>query len=87
VDAYARYATAATRAFVRHGGHVLARGGIVVELEGRAQPRNVVIEFESMDAALACYESAEYQAARAHRVDAAEIDLILLDGNPPTVTA
>ena len=46
----------------------------------RVRPRNVVIEFESLDAARACYESPEYQAARQHRVGAGEAEILLLEG-------
>jgi uncharacterized protein (DUF1330 family) len=77
---YALYAAGATEAFARHGGRVLARGGAVVGLEGEARPRNVVIEFDSMEAARACYDSPEYQSARAHREGAGEAQIMLIEG-------
>jgi uncharacterized protein (DUF1330 family) len=40
----------------------------------------VLIEFPDMDAASQWYESAAYQAARQHRVGAADVEIILLDG-------
>ncbi len=79
-DAYAVYASGATEAFSRHGARVLARGGAVVTLEGEASPRNVVIEFDSLDAARACYESPEYQAARRHREGAGLARIMLVEG-------
>jgi len=79
-DPYALYAKGATEAFQRHGARVLARGGAVEQLEGDGHPRNVVIEFDSMEAALACYNSPEYQAAKAHRKDAGIANLMILEG-------
>ena len=79
-DPYALYAKGATEAFEKHGARVLARGGEVVALEGQSSPRNVIIEFESMQAARACYDSPEYQAARNHRIGAGEARIMLLEG-------
>ena len=79
-DPYALYARGATAAFERHGARVLARGGQVESLEGESRPRNVVIEFDSLDAALACYRSPEYQAAKAHREGAGEAEILILEG-------
>jgi len=79
-DPYALYAKGATEAFEKHGARVLARGGEIVALEGQSSPRNVIIEFESMKAARACYDSPEYQAARNHRIGAGEAQIMLLEG-------
>ncbi|MFO6465384.1 DUF1330 domain-containing protein [uncultured Jannaschia sp.] len=79
-EPYALYAKGATEAFAKHGAKVLARGGTVVGLEGESRPRNVIIEFESLAAAQACYDSPEYQAARAHRDGAGDAQIMLLEG-------
>ncbi len=79
-EAYARYGAAATKAIAANGGKVLARGGRYEALEGRARARNVVIEFDSYEAARAHYYSAEYQAARALREGAAEMEMVLVEG-------
>ena len=79
-EPYALYAAGATAAFAAHGARVLARGGTVVGLEGEAAPRNVVIEFDSLEAARACYASPEYQAAREHRLGAGEAQIMILEG-------
>jgi uncharacterized protein (DUF1330 family) len=79
-DAYARYAAAATKAIAAHGGRPLARGGRHEALEGKARARNVILEFDSYDAARAYFHSAEYQAARAMRKGAAEIEMVLVEG-------
>jgi uncharacterized protein (DUF1330 family) len=78
--AYARYAAAATKAIADHGGKLLARGGRSEALEGAARARNVVLEFESYDAARNYFHSEQYQAARALRAGAAEIEMVLVEG-------
>jgi uncharacterized protein (DUF1330 family) len=48
--------------------------------EGRARSRTVVIEFPSYEAALACYRSPDYQAAKALRLGKGNIDLLVIEG-------
>jgi uncharacterized protein (DUF1330 family) len=79
-DAYTRYAAAATKAIADHGGKPLARGGRSEALEGTARARNVVLEFESYDAAHRYFHSEQYQTARALRKGAAEIEMVLVEG-------
>ncbi|MFV0386873.1 DUF1330 domain-containing protein [Paracoccus sp. (in: a-proteobacteria)] len=81
-EAYGRYAKAAGPAIAAHGGMFLARGGRYRQLEGNDRARNVVARFPSFDAAVACYESAEYQAALAHAKDASERDLVIVEEAP-----
>jgi uncharacterized protein (DUF1330 family) len=45
-----------------------------------ARERNVVLEFADRDTAMACYRSAEYQAARAIRQKYADADLTIIEG-------
>jgi uncharacterized protein (DUF1330 family) len=79
-EAYARYAAEAIKVAAAHGGKVLVRGGRYEALEGKARARNVVLEFDSYDAARAQHHSAEYQAARARREGAAEVEIVLVEG-------
>jgi len=79
-DQYKLYAEAAPEAFRKYGAKVLARGGRSQQVEGEGRPRNVVIEFASFDDALACYNSPEYQAARARRANAGEAEIVLVEG-------
>ena len=65
--AYAEYVKDATEAIRQYGGQPLVRGGTVEQLEGEARPRNVVIEFESLEQAKRYYHSPEYQAAKKKR--------------------
>ena len=78
--AYAKYAEAGTKAIAANGGKPLVRGGRCEALEGPARKRNVVLEFDSYDAAKAYYVSAEYQAAKALREGAAEMEMVLVEG-------
>ena len=39
-----------------------------------------MIEFASMEDALACYHSPEYQAAREHRIDAGIPNITIVEG-------
>lgn len=61
----ARYAEAATPVLLAHGARFLARGQPARTFEGGAEERCVVIEFPSVAAAVAAYESPEYQSALA----------------------
>lgn len=79
-DAYAEYARLAPEAMKVYGAKILARGGRVETLEGASRPRNVILEFPSMEAALAYWNSPEYQHARSFRLGAAEFELIAVEG-------
>jgi uncharacterized protein (DUF1330 family) len=78
-EAYGKYALAAGPAIAAHGGVFLARGGRYVQLEGRDRSRNVVARFPSLEAAVACYHSPEYQAALAHAKGASVRDLMVVE--------
>jgi len=78
-EAYDRYAALAGPAIAAHGGVFLARGGRYVQLEGKDRPRNVVARFPSLEAAEACYHSAEYQEALDHARGASERELLIVE--------
>jgi len=79
-DRYHEYVDAATPAYREYGASFLVRGGAYDGVEGEARPRNVVIEFPSMDAARACYNSDQYAKARAIRHEIADGELIIVEG-------
>jgi uncharacterized protein (DUF1330 family) len=65
---YKKYADLAPAIIARHGGKFLARGGRSQILEGPAKfDRFVIIEFPSVEAGVACFNSEEYRAAAAYR--------------------
>jgi len=82
-EAYAEYAKRAGPAISAHGGRFLARGGRCVGLEGKLRPRNVVVEFPSVEAAEACYRSPAYQEALGFAVGASDRDLMIVEGVTP----
>ena len=51
--------------------------------EGPARSRNGVIEFPSYQTALDCYNSKEYQEARAHRLRAVTAEIVIVEGVEP----
>jgi len=79
-ERYQDYVSGARPAFEKFGAKFLARGGAYEAMEGKGRGRNVVIEFPSMQAALDCYNSAEYQAAKAIRQTVADAEMIVVEG-------
>jgi uncharacterized protein (DUF1330 family) len=77
---WATYAAAATEAIKKYGGKPLVRGGQCAVAEGEGRARNVVIEFESYEAAKAYAFSPEYAAARKLREGAGHIDIVAVEG-------
>ena len=78
------YATPAGRSVARHGGRYIVRGGRLEILEGNDfRDRLVIIEFESVEAALAWYHSEEYQAAIPARQRFASGSMVIVDGVAP----
>jgi uncharacterized protein (DUF1330 family) len=79
-DSYKKYVEGTAVAFEKYGARFLARGGRTQALEGVARARNVVTEFDSLEQAVACYNSPEYQRAKAFREGAAEAEIIVVEG-------
>jgi uncharacterized protein (DUF1330 family) len=77
---YPGYLAAARPAFEKFGARFIVRGGAFQTMEGSARDRNVVVEFENRETALACYESPEYRAAKVIRQKYADTDFIIIDG-------
>ena len=77
-EAYKAYVETATPAYREFGATFLVRGGEFDPVEGQARSRNVVIEFPSYEAALACYNSETYRKARAIRQDVSEGELLII---------
>jgi uncharacterized protein (DUF1330 family) len=79
-ESYKEYVAANAVAFAKFGGRFLVRGGEFKSVEGQARARNVVLEFPSYQAALDCWDSPEYRAAKAKRDGYAEADVLVIDG-------
>jgi len=74
---YKRLSTLAMRAY---DAKVLVRGGDARRLEGREPGRTVIMEFPSMAAAQAFYDSAQYRRARNARAGAAVMNMFIVQG-------
>ncbi len=59
-----KYAEKATTAIKKYNGKILVRGGKAETVEGSPSPRTIIIEFPSLDNALNCYNSEDYQNAK-----------------------
>lgn len=81
-EAYGRYAKDAGPVIAAHGGVFLSRGGRYQQMEGNDRARNVIARFPSFDAAVACYNSKEYQAALDFARGASERDLVIVEETP-----
>ena len=79
-EGYKDYVAAAKPAFEKYGANFIARGGAITELEGQSRARNVVIEFASMQQAVDCYNSPEYQIAAAIRQKFADAEMVVVEG-------
>lgn len=79
-EGYKPYAAANLAIFKKFGGRYVVRGGKFEGIEGQSRARNVVIEFDSYDAAMACYKSPEYQANIKVRQPHSTADLIIIEG-------
>jgi uncharacterized protein (DUF1330 family) len=72
--AYKKYTDRIPAIMRQYGGKVLARGGRYKIMEGPENfHRFVVIEFPTMEQAIACFESPEYQEAASFRKDGAGV--------------
>ncbi|MGO4713613.1 DUF1330 domain-containing protein [Bradyrhizobium sp. 2TAF24] len=81
VDGYKQYVAENGPVFKKYGGRFLVRAGQFEAKEGdNHRSRNVVLEFPDYAAALACFESPEYQRLIAIRAPHSVADLIVIEG-------
>ena len=79
-EGYKQYVALNAKAFAKYDAKFLVRGGKFTSKHGTARTRNVVIEFDSYDKALACYESPEYREAEAVRNKYSTGEVIVIEG-------
>jgi uncharacterized protein (DUF1330 family) len=79
-EAYKRYAQLSGPAIEAHGGRFLARATAAKWYEAGLPQRLVIVEFDSLGAAVAAHESPAYQEALAVLGTAAERDLRFVEG-------
>lgn len=80
-ERYEEYKALTPAAVAAFGGRFIVRGGAAETLEGPDETRRiVVVEFPDLDQARACFESPQYAEARAKRIGAAEMEMLIVDG-------
>jgi uncharacterized protein (DUF1330 family) len=79
-DALAAYAKLAGPAINAAGGKFLVRGMPAKSLEAGVNQRTVIVEFDSLDRAVAAYDSPAYKEALRALGDGAERDLRIVEG-------
>ena len=78
-ERYGRYAAKATDVLAAHGATFLARGGRYEQMEGADHSRNVVARFDSVEDAVACYNSDGYQAIVGDAIASSDRSLVIVE--------
>jgi uncharacterized protein (DUF1330 family) len=82
---YKKYTDQVPAIVGRYGGKILARGGRYRIMEGpETFQRFVVIEFPTLDQAVACFESPEYQQASVFRRAGGLVENVIVEGGDAT---
>ncbi len=79
-ETYKKYIEANAAPFAKYGAHFPVRAGRHENPEGPTGNRHVVIEFESYEKAVACYNSPEYQHALQYRLAASTGHFVIVEG-------
>src|ERR1700730_8018398 len=83
---YKKYTDRIPAISAKYGGRVLARGGRFQVMEGTDRfHRFVVVEFDTFEQGVACFQSSEYEEAAAFgRNGAGEVETCVVDGGDAT---
>jgi uncharacterized protein (DUF1330 family) len=79
-DEMATYSKEVPATFAGHEFKILARYGAYEDLEGAATEGTVLLEFPSIEAAKAWYNSPDYRKVREHRFKGATYHVTLIEG-------
>lgn len=79
---YAAYGQKAVASMAAHPGKPLAANGALLPIEGAPADGVVIIEFPSVEAAKAWYDSPAYQACVGERLAATEGRAMIVEGLP-----
>lgn len=80
LENYPQYLAQDALAFEKYDAVFHVRGGKCEGPEGPVRSRHVVIEFESFDRAMECYNSPEYQAAVKLRQAYSDSEIVIVEG-------
>jgi uncharacterized protein (DUF1330 family) len=80
IDTYKKYVAANAAPFAEYKARFLVRGGNQDVREGNARARTVVLEFDSYETAVACYDSLAYQSAKDIRDPVSTADMVIVQG-------
>lgn len=83
---YKKYTDLVPEILKAYGGKVLARGGKYETLEGpETFERHIVVEFPSLEDAVACHQSEAYQTARKFRLNGVgQNELVIVESGDAT---
>jgi uncharacterized protein (DUF1330 family) len=86
-EGYRRYTDRVPEIMAKYGGKILSRGAHYQTMEGPDHFRRyVLIEFDSMEAAIRCFESEEYREAAAFRRNGeGEVEITIADAGDATL--
>ena len=79
-DNYPKYLAQDALAFEKYDAKFHVRGGKCEGPEGPIRSRHVVIEFESYERAMECYNSPEYQKAVTLRQAYSDSEVVIVEG-------
>ncbi|MBS3649749.1 DUF1330 domain-containing protein [Pseudaminobacter sp. 19-2017] len=79
-EAYKKYIEANAAAFAKYQARFVVRAGQYTNPESPTGNRHVVLEFESYEKAVECYNSPEYQEASKHRLAASTGHFVIVEG-------
>ncbi|RWK43592.1 DUF1330 domain-containing protein [Mesorhizobium sp.] len=79
-EGYKRYIDANAAAFAKYGAKFPVRAGRYANPEGPTGNRHVLVEFETYDKAIECYESPEYREALKYRLAASTGHFVIVEG-------
>ena len=80
-EAFAEYVRLWQPIAEKYGARFIAPGNRHQTREGADCARAVIVEFESYDKAVACYDDADYQASLPYAFKAYDRELTIVDGD------
>ena len=63
IEMYSNYIESASKIISNFNGKFLVRGGEQIQYEEQGYDRTVIVEFDSYEDAISCYNSSDYQEA------------------------